>query len=398
MSKIQLVEELSPQQEAEFPKFRDRWIKIGECTEPIDKQEAYEAVMDCYDLAQESLTRPDFVIFVKSPFQLFYTKPLWNRIVDVFLEIKNEDFLYFDDYTGLEEHDSSLWFTLKFDAEDEWQEIKNGWRVTAIADVFDAIIDATRHKVPDIDFRGDERAYRRAFAYAQQMLMKWLPNNLDTLIEEAQRESGSEIYGQNETWLCFYDYMEWAGSKGLEGTHGLQRMAKAAGWWIPYDSIAVVADRPKELLLDNEGRLHSYFSHAIQFRDGWKYYASHGTEIPYWYIEHPEWITVEKIDKEENAEFRRIMLEIYGLDNYLKEGKAELVDRDPDPQIGTLWVKHQDDDEDIFMLEMRNSTQEQDGSYKTYVIRVPPNMTTARQANAWSYQCEPDEYNPVFQS
>ena len=396
---VKLVEKITPRQEAEFPKFLEKWLKIGEDTRTINKQEAYEAVMDCYDLAQDSLPRPDFVIFVKSPFQLYYTKPIWNGLVDYFDEIKNKDFLYSDDYEGPEQVYYDLWFRIYLSASDEKEEIKNKLRIQAVADIFDGIIEATRHKVPDLDFRGDIRAYNRAFALAQKRYIKHFPTLIDYLVGDAEKEMGAEIYGQNETWLCFYEFMEWAGSTGLEGTHGLQRMAKASGWWIPYDTIAVVSDRPCELHLDDQGRLHSHKRPAIVYRDGWKYYASHDVEIPYWYIEYPERITAEKIDKEENIELRRIMLEIYGFENYLANTYAEIVDRDPDPHVGTLWVKRLEDDEDVYMLEMRNSTQEQDGSWKTYVIRVPPSMRTAKQANAWSYGFEnPEEYNPVLQS
>lgn len=389
---VKLVEHLTPEQEAKFPEFRDKWIQIGESTEPIDKQESYEAVMECYEL--QGYSRPDFVVFVKSPFQLFYTNPIWNWLVE-FFSIVTED-IYSDDYEGPEQINRDLWYSIRLDAIDEWDVIKMEWRRRAIADIFDAIIESTRHKVPDIDFRGDKRAYNRAFALAQQEFIDTL--NIQKLIELAGCERRKEVYGQNETWLGFYDFMEWAGSTGLESVHGIQRAAKAQGWWIPYDTMAVVSDRPCELHLDEQGRLHSHESPAIIFRDGWKYYASHNVEIPHWYIEYPERITVEKIDSEDNVEFRRIMLEIYGFDNYLKNSEAELVDRDADPHIGALWVKRQEDDEDIYMLEMRNSTQELDGTWKTYVIRVPPEMRTARQANAWSYGLEPHEYNPILQS
>jgi hypothetical protein len=396
---IKLPDELTEAQESEFPKFREKWIEIGESTEPMDKEETYQAVMDCYDMAREELNRPEFVVFVKSPFQLFYTKPLWNRMVEYFSGIKDEKWLYSDDYDGPKQPEGALWFTTTFQTGDEDEDWLWGMRVKAVAECFDAIIDATKDKVPDIDFRGDERAYYRAFALFQKEYVENFRNILPRLKEEADKELGNEIYGQNETWLAFYEFMEWCGGEGLEGTHGLQRLAKVCGWWIPYDHMAVCADRPCELHVDDEGRLHSHDSASIRFRDGWRYYASHGTQLPAWIIEHPERITAKVIREERNVEIRRVMIEIFGMENFLSEANAKLIDRHENPEMGTLWCISMEDDEDIFLLEMQNSTQEPDGHYKTYVIRVPPNVRTAEEAMAWSYGFEnPEEYKPVLAS
>lgn len=385
---IKLVEPTSQQRE-EFPKFKQKWMDIGTDTSTIDRKAAYDAVMQCYDCAREELERPDFVIFVKSPFQLYYVKPIWNYLVDFFDEV--DDDIYGD--KEIQEYSSELWYSVKV-KDDYYEKL----RLKAIADIFDEIIDATKEKVPDLNFRGDKRAYRRAFGLAQRRIIEDYNTNIERFRTQAQKELGAEIYGQNETWLCFFEFMEWAGSSGLEGTMGLRNMAHNSGWWIPYDTIAVVSDRPCSLHIDDEGNLHSHNSPAIECRDGWKYYASHGVELPEWIIETPELITVEKIDAEDNIEIRRVMLELYGLDKYLSVSNAELVDKDDDPHIGTLWRKPQEDDEDIYMLEVRNATPQADGTWKTYVLRVPPTMESALQANAWTFNCDPKEYKLTLQS
>jgi hypothetical protein len=385
---IKLVEPTTQQRE-EFPKFRQKWMDIGTDTSPMNREETYDAVMQCYDCAREELERPDFIIFVKSPFQLYYVKPIWNFLVDYFQGF--EEGLYTDE--EMPEYEPALWYSVK--VEDEYY---HKLRLKAVADIFDEIIKATKDKVPDLNFRGDERAYRRAFGSAQRYIIADYDNQIERFRTQAQKELGAEIYGQNETWLCFFEFMEWAGATGLDGTMGLRNMAHNAGWWIPYDTIAVVSDRPCSLHIDDEGNLHSHDSPAIEFRDGWKYYASHGVELPAWVIETPELIDAEKIDLEDNVEVRRVMIELYGLDKYLSVTNAELVDKDDNPHIGTLWRKPQEDDEDIYMLEVRNSTPEADGTWKTYVLRVPPTMETALQANAWTFNCDPEEYTPVLQS
>lgn len=388
MATLQLPEQLTHEQEMGFLRFRDKWMRMGESTEPIDKDNAREAVLRCYDLAQSKLARPDYILFVQSPFQLFYTRPIWNHMADTLRSIK--------DNKNEMEYDSQLWYQPSM-FPDEWLW---GLRFRAMATIVDEIVLRAGQDITQNWFSGDLDAFHQALGAMQNIWLENYTQLFPELIEEARQERGSEIYGQNETWLCFYEFMEWVGCEGLERTHGLQELAKYAGWWIPYENVAVVSDRPNELHYDNEGRPHNHSGVAVSFRDGWRFYASHGMEIPAWIIENPDQITADKIDSESNVEIRRAMLEIYGIDKYFNDGNGcQLIDADPDPHIGALYVRPQVDDEDVYMLKLRNSTQEKDGSWKTYIVRVPPTMKTAKQANAWTYGFEnPEDYKPMEQS
>ncbi len=49
-------------------------------------------------------------------------------------------------------------------------------------------------------------------------------------------------------------------------------------------------------------------------------------------------------------------------------------------------------------VEVVNGTRESDGSYKHYFLRVPPNVTTARQAVAWTYGLTAEQYRPLIRT
>ena len=372
---LELINSPSEDQESEFEQYKEKWKKYGLSTEPMEKERAREAVMLCYDNAESGgLPRPKFVLFVESPFQLYYTKPIWNRICDLLLETKSGRDLPECKY------DPALWYTMETD---------NPMRLRAIDRIFSEIM---REVSPDVDFDGDKERYMNFFGWVQQ---KWLKSNpIEELAKDAEKELGAEIYGQHETWLCYYEWQESIGAKGCEATYGLQEMARSAGWWIPYDSMAVISDRPREIHVDEEGRLHSHTRPAIRFPDGWEYCASHGMKIPGWIINQPELLSATEIEKENNLEIKRVMLEIYTLERYLEEANAELIERNDDPHIGELYCIPQED-ENMVLLKVLNSTMENDGTYKTYVIRVPPDMKTARQARAWTFGFEAEEFEPL---
>jgi hypothetical protein len=102
-------------------------------------------------------------------------------------------------------------------------------------------------------------------------------------------------------------------------------------------------------------------------------------------VERPETITVEQIQKERNAEVRRVLLERYTFPRYIEDSGAKKIHED---EFGELYRAELDGDEPIVMVRVLNSTAEDDGSRKPYFLRVPPTIARARDAVAWTFGYE----------
>ena len=159
-----------------------------------------------------------------------------------------------------------------------------------------------------------------------------------------------------------------------------------------HEGLCLLCERPQYINLDQRGRLHDETGPAVSFADGFSLYASHGVAVPAWVIERPEDITVDGIDAESNAEVRRVLIERFGLERYLEESGAEELDRD---ECGVLYLKAQQADEPIVAVKVTDSTSIVEGSPRHYFLRVPPYMRTARQAVAWTFQLQQEEYRPA---
>jgi hypothetical protein len=109
----------------------------------------------------------------------------------------------------------------------------------------------------------------------------------------------------------------------------------------------------------------------------------------------PARITVEDIESENNAEVRRIKTQRFGQARYLQESGAEEIHHD---DFGTLYRKKIPGDEPLVMVKVVNSTPEPDNSFKDYFLRVPPSITRAREAVAWTFDIPEQEYDPVVQT
>ncbi|MCG3041434.1 hypothetical protein L7D48_12840 [Streptomyces sp. S1A] len=203
------------------------------------------------------------------------------------------------------------------------------------------------------------------------------------------------VLGQHDApWLAALG----GGDEDGDGTGpltGLAAAARAAGWWWPYERVAVVAERPLELHRDEAGRLDRGDGPALVFPDGFALYAWKGMPVPADFLAGLDALTPERIRAEENAELRRVMLEHYGYDRYLAESGARPVHRD---STGVLWRIDLEGDEPVLTVEVVNSTPEPDGTYRTYWLRVPPSTRTAREGVAWTFGLRPDAYEPEVQT
>jgi hypothetical protein len=110
---------------------------------------------------------------------------------------------------------------------------------------------------------------------------------------------------------------------------------------------------------------------------------------------HPETLKAEEVLTEANIEKRRVMLERIGYDRFFESAKAEVLDRDTDPggERKLLKVALPNDEALVCVSVLCPSTA------RRYVVRVPPTMTTCRQAIAWTAGFDhPDDYNPVVET
>lgn len=110
---------------------------------------------------------------------------------------------------------------------------------------------------------------------------------------------------------------------------------------------------------------------------------------------HPHKIKVKGIENERNVEIRRIMIERYGLNNFIRDSAARVVQSD---EFGTLYRKELPGEEPVVVVRVENSTAEHDGEYKNYYLRVPPHIQTAREAVAWTFDMKEDDYSPKVET
>ena len=158
-----------------------------------------------------------------------------------------------------------------------------------------------------------------------------------------------------------------AQKKFAEICHPMVR-AREAGLWIYWvTEKEIVCCSPPDLQV-MDGRLHCETTPAVTWPDSKTcFWFLKGVQVTEPIVKRQfRW---EDIDNQSNSEVRRIMMDLYGSERYIKDAKIKPVHQD---DFGTLYTKNNSDGSSFAVVKVVNSTAELDGSFKDYWLRVNP--------------------------
>ena len=310
------INRLTPAQEARLPEYRDKWLKIGLSTEPLDFEAAKKAVVKIY--AAAGLQPPTVYYRMSSP--------------------------------------------------------------------LGCVVLATQLKSAQVGAQVRDQVWAQVSAQVGAQV------GVQVGVQVGAQASGSH----DAAWLSFYDFcLREFNLEYVRPLEGLIELAMHCGWWAPYKNAVILQDRHSILRRDSQHRLHCEDGLACGYPDGWGVYAWHGVRVPEQVIMRPETITVEQIRSESNVEMRRVMIERYSLDRYIDDSGAKIIHSSGDR---ILYKAELPNDEPIVTVRVLNSTPEPDGSIKSYFIRVPPGITDADAAVAWTFGMDKATYCPQVET
>jgi hypothetical protein len=400
---------------------RDRWLRIGLSTTPADRPAAEAAVHHAYTARN---LKPPGVVWMDSPLGGCLAvatisqagEQSWDQLKGQ-LPAQFRDQLADQPMGGLTSRVSGLIWGQYWDW--LWFQLADQLRFRLGRQRWDQL------KAQLWEQLGDQLGDQRWFRLRDQLVRQ--------VHEQLPGQLRNHVSDHLDTWSLMFKFARYHCAlriAGLPPAPRLEALADAVasvGWWWPLRGVAVLTDRPTCIVPpDADGELHTDtdLGPALAWADGYRLHALHGVRVPahgpsrpppagrgttgttspasWWRRlrrEAPQTLTVDQIHREENAEVRRVMLERYGHRRFLRDAHAERVHTD---QFGTLWRCPVPDDEELLeellMVEVTNATPEPDGSRRTYWLRVPPDMHTARHAVAWTFGLPAHDYAPAVES
>ena len=110
-------------------------------------------------------------------------------------------------------------------------------------------------------------------------------------------------------------------------------------------------------------------------------------------VSNPDLLSVEEVLTHSNTECRYVGIKIIGHEKIRNSRKCKLINSCDKTGMELFSISDIFADP-ILYLKVINSTMEPDGTYKNYYLCVPPTMKTCKEAVAWTFRMETDEYQP----
>jgi len=140
-------------------------------------------------------------------------------------------------------------------------------------------------------------------------------------------------YGYGWRGIAYCDFM--FNACGLKLSDDIMERAEAnrmvvesVNYIWPNSDFVMVCARPTNIHINDRGQLHNENGLAIRYPDGWGIYMIDGINVPEHVVMQPETITIQEIQSEKNQEKQRILVRRFGVDRYLAQIGATLVDVD----------------------------------------------------------------------
>ena len=147
------------------------------------------------------------------------------------------------------------------------------------------------------------------------------------------------------------------------------------------------------------GRLHRADGPAVVTANGTKRYYWKGVHIEPSLWNSKNTISIAEVLAIANVEIRRCMVEIIGYAELIKRGDDKINVLDKDRTTGAVLYKLDmpEGDEAVVVVKVLDGTPLKDEKgveyRKEYFLRVPPTTTSCKEAIAWTFDMEPEEYS-----
>jgi hypothetical protein len=377
---------LTPEQQAAAfaaaERFDEACVQAHLSTEPVDEQTAEAYLRHAYERAGQAA--PQQIHWLDGPRQLaavLASKRSWLRIED----------------SVRESISPSVWESLRDTT--EIGSIQSGAPV----------LDSVDYRVTRMQINAKIRARTHGLNYRVWEAVR------ERVGERIWQAVADEVRWPLSPWIrdsvwCNEDYAIWHSIRAYDDAPSLDLLEyldepiaptkghplahfnlMVSGYWLGKE-VALVVRKPRLLAFDDAGRLHSATGRCVEYRDGWGFFAWRGVPVPERVILDPDSLTREDFLGEDNLESRRVVQERMGAERFVWELAATYIDGGPQ---GVLYEVKLPDDTD----EVARYVQVADPSTgREYFLRVPPEISTAEEAVAWTFGLNVDEYRPAQES
>src|SRR3990167_1100142 len=240
----------------------------------------------------------------------------------------------------------------------------------------DATLDATRDATYGATYGASIKKH-----WLKTLAKKFGGKNYTLLLSCINR--WGNVYQCGNMWAAWQSYAD--GCHNVLGLTGLKcwkahepyrQAALYGGYRVMHPEFCIVSEFPEALHIDDQNRAHNDSGPSHRWKDGFEIYHIHGIKFYRRIVMHPETITIDEIKSQTNQEIRRILVERFGVDKYLSEIGAKVIDADMRGIEGAgARCLMEDDQKQKWFVGTDGSTD------RVYYMNVPNTVSTCKQAH-----------------
>src|ERR1051326_4095066 len=354
-------EALTPEQEAEVKRFAEARIEAQLSTESVDESEAEQLLRQAYAVA--SLPLPTHIHWLDGPLQA--VAALAPPSLEASTRTIVEASLGGSFGTSIQ---TSLWANLKASL---WASIEADLGYSINHRVWNRIAARVWFAIGDLvkDSLWESVDTEKDFLWPSLHIRgPDLWESVGVSLEESIQASVKAY--EDAATLANYRFLD--AYLAPNGLHALAHFnEQVSGYWLGNET-ALLVRRPRVLVCDQQGRLHSETGKCVEFRDGWGFYAWHGVRVPERVILAPEQLTREDFLSEENVEVRRVIQERMGA-RFVTELGGQVIDTSPRGTLYEVELPADDPERVARYVQVQDASTE-----RQYFLRVPPDRKSTR--------------------
>lgn len=345
---------LTPAQAAKIPLYRDKWKSIRCQTQPINRIAAADAIKAAYSLIGHA---PPELIFADGP------KAAFKDLSQIATHHQRQK-------TGIKH-------LLNAKLNEEFSRVI--WQQSEKKIDFSLLNRVYNESRVDLDNWG-------TIAWIERVQS----NNISPELWKTNSLNRENVHPH--LWLNYYSWFDLCIHLFNCDFHQpswevLQAIVHELSWIFTLDKYCIVCERPIKILFDQQQLLHAEGDTAIEFADGLKIYANHGVFLPekYGNLLPDQW-QAHWLIGEENAQLRRLLIQNIGYARICQE--LTVAKLDCWEEYTLLKIIDNVDFDPIYLLKMVCPS-----TGFVYVLRVPPQIQTAREAIRWvNWGTDPEDF------
>ncbi len=204
---------------------------------------------------------------------------------------------------------------------------------------------------------------------------------------------------QDADWISYYDILGKVFRINFPVPAAFRAFFTSGGMQLfAFSDFALLVPRPRLISVNESFSLHGEEAAAVEWEDGTKLYFHNGVAIPEKPVMRPDEVTREDIVSETNAEVRRCYQEILGSERFAKCLGLVTLDSDVDRFGHDITLYRTRDKDKLAGNYIRFAGVTCPSTQRRYFLCVPPHITSAVEAVAWSFGKTPEDYRPEIET